>query len=114
MGAVGQLGGVAVDSPADAALLHPAMFGNSTQARKAFQRAGFKGHFPSSNPYREMSLKSAAYRGVGRGHGWARAWWFEGDPDPQQRLQATLGPLAEWRSDSQDSSGLRVPAGDCG
>ena len=108
------LGGVAVDSPADAALLHPVVFSSAHQAKLAFDRAGFKAQNPMRDSYRGMSLKSAAYRRVGRGRGWQRAWWLEGDPDPQQRLQATLGPLAEWRSDSQDSSGLRVPAGNCG
>ena len=34
------LEGIAVDSPADACLLHPEMFGTEKQAQKAFERAG--------------------------------------------------------------------------
>ena len=43
------LGGVAVDSPADAARLHPALFTSEKQAQKEFERAGFK----RQNPIRE-------------------------------------------------------------
>jgi hypothetical protein len=54
------LAGIAVDSPADAWLLHPGLFANEKQAQKALERAGFKRQNPLSNTYREMSLKSAA------------------------------------------------------
>ena len=92
------LAGIAVDSPGDAALLHPALFASAEQAKKAFQRAGFKGQNPIRNLYREMSLKSAAYRRPGRGRSWQRAWWIDGDADAARTaLEAALGALAEWR-----------------
>ncbi|WP_339950722.1 bifunctional DNA primase/polymerase [uncultured Albimonas sp.] len=93
------LAGVALDSPGDAALLHPAMFADEKQAQKAFERAGFKRQIPMKTPYREMSLKSAAYRRPGRGRGWARAWWLQDDPDPRARIEERLGLLAEWKKD---------------
>ena len=40
------LAGLAVDSPGDAALLHPGMFANENTAKKRFQREGFKGQNP--------------------------------------------------------------------
>lgn len=40
------LAGVALDSPVDAARLHPKMFLNAEQTKKAYQRAAFGGHFP--------------------------------------------------------------------
>ena len=43
------LAGVAVDSPADAARLHPACSPVQKQAKKAFERAGFKGQIPIRN-----------------------------------------------------------------
>ena len=43
------LEGVAVDSPADAARLFPTLFANEKQAQKAFERVGFKRHFPMNN-----------------------------------------------------------------
>ena len=47
-----------------------------------------------------MSLKSAAYRRPGRGCGWQRAWWIDGDADAARcALEAALGALAEWRPD---------------
>ena len=79
--------GVAVDSPADAARLHPTLFANEKQAQKAFERAGFKRQNPMDNTYRGMSLKSAAYRRGGRGRSWQRAWWIDGPAD------AVLGTL---------------------
>lgn len=50
------LASVAVDSPADAAVLHPELFGTSEQARKAFYRAAFSGQSPIGNSYRECPL----------------------------------------------------------
>ncbi len=92
------LAGVAVDSPTDAAALHPGLFANAEQAKKAFGRAVFKGQNPISSSYREMSLKSAAYRRAGRGRSWQRARWVEGDGATVQRhLEAVLSDLAEWR-----------------
>lgn len=73
------LAGLAVDSPADAAALHPALFAGEKQAQKVFERAGFQRQIPRDNPYREMSLKSAAYRRDGRGRSWRRCWWLGGD-----------------------------------
>jgi hypothetical protein len=64
------LEGVAIDSPADAAVIHPSMFANADLAKKAFQRGAFGGHFPMSITYREMSLKSARYRRGGKGRSW--------------------------------------------
>lgn len=69
------LASVAVDSPADAAALHPELFGNSNEAKLAFKRSAFKGQNPMYSSYREMTLKSAAYRRDGRGRCWQRAWW---------------------------------------
>ncbi len=92
------MAGIAVDSPADAAALHSGLFQNAEQAKKAFGRGAFKGQNPISTLHREMSLKSAAYKRAGRGRGWQRAWWIAGDvASVQQRLQAVLGDLAEWR-----------------
>ncbi|MGV8986055.1 MAG: bifunctional DNA primase/polymerase [Cypionkella sp.] len=91
------LAGLAVDSPADAARLHPGVFSNVEQAKKAFQRGGFKGHFPIRDLYREMSLKSASYRLGGRGRGWQTAYWISGDTEQaRQQLEAALGSISEW------------------
>lgn len=92
------LAGLAVDSPADAAVLHPGLFSDEKQAQKALERAGFKRQIPIDNPYREMSLKSAAYRRPGRGRSWQRAWWIEGiASDPRRLLEGAVGLLAEWK-----------------
>ncbi len=91
------LDGLAVDSPGDAAALHAGLVGEEKQAQKAFERMGFKRQIPIGTSYREMSLKSAAYRRPGRGRSWQRAWWIAGDPDPRSKLEAALGPLAGWR-----------------
>ncbi|MCU4654492.1 bifunctional DNA primase/polymerase [Roseibacterium sp. SDUM158016] len=91
------LAGVAVDSPADAAALYPGIFANENTARMAFERAGFKGQNPMYDTYREMTLKSAAYRRDGRGRGWQRAWWFERDEaDVREQLELCLGRLSGW------------------
>ena len=94
------LDGVAVDSPADAAALHPQLLGNEKQAQKAFERGGFKRQNPMSNSYREMSLKSAAYRKPGSGRAWQRAWWIDGtEEEVSAVLERTLGPLGSWTPD---------------
>jgi hypothetical protein len=94
------LAGLAVDSPVDAAALHPGLFPNIEQAKKAFQRGVFRGQIPIRNTYREMSLKSAAYRRVGRGRSWQRAWWIAGpESEVKARLEAVLGLLADWKLD---------------
>jgi hypothetical protein len=91
------LSGIAVDSPGDAAVLHPALFASTAQAEKAFQRVGFGGQNPIRDPYREMSVKSAAYRRPGRGRAWQRAYWTTGDePAAKTTLSAALGPLDRW------------------
>lgn len=91
--------GVAVDSPADAAALHPGLLGNAEQAKKVFARGVFKGQNPIKHSYREMSLKSAVYRRAGRGRGWQHACWFDGDAEAARRyLEAVLGDLAQWRA----------------
>jgi hypothetical protein len=89
--------GLAVDSPADAASLHPSVFTSEKQAQKAFEREGFKRHFPMSSSYREMSLKCGAYRRPGRGRSWQTCWWIDGDSgDARERLERALGPLDGW------------------
>lgn len=91
------LASLAVDSPADAARLHPQLFVNVSQAEKAFQRAAFGGHFPIRDTYREMSAKSAAYRLGGRGRGWQRAWWIVGSvADARRTLETAVGSVADW------------------
>lgn len=91
------LAGCAVDSPADAALLHPTIFPNAEQAKKALQRGVFGGQIPISNLYRDLSLKSAAYRRRGRGRSWQRVWWLEGpESKVQSQLMSKLGLVAAW------------------
>ena len=91
------MAGVAVDSPADAAQLHPDLFDNEKQAQKLWERSGFKRQNPMNNTYREMSLKSARYRKGGRGRSWQMAWWLEADPEAiSVRLQNALGQLDGW------------------
>jgi len=93
------LAGLAVDSPSDAAVLHPELLNNAEAAKKQFERAGFKGQIPIST-YRGMSLKSAAYRRPGRGRSWQRAYWLEGDEvDVRARLESALGKLDAWDPD---------------
>lgn len=94
------LGGLAVDSPADAAALHPGLFPNVEQAKKAFQRGVFRGQIPIGNTYREMSLKSARYLRGGRGRSWQGVWWTAGqESEVKTRLAAVLGLLADWKLD---------------
>lgn len=98
------LAGLAVDSPADAALLHPSMFETVVVADHVFRRAGSNRHFPIYIPYRETAVKSASYRLRGRGKGWQRAWWISGtSAGARARLEAATGSVAEWRSDTAGS-----------
>jgi hypothetical protein len=91
------LAGIAVDSPTDAVALHPDLFGNVEQARKAFQRSGLVGHFPMNISYRGLSHQNAAYRRPGSGRVRQRAFWIEGTAEEvQAALTRTFGPLAEW------------------
>lgn len=92
------LAGIAVSSPTDATALHPALFENAEQAKKQFERSGFKGQIPISDTYRGLSLRSATYRLPGRGRSWAQAWWLDGDADgARDALTRSLGALAEWK-----------------
>jgi hypothetical protein len=91
------LAGMAVDSPADAALIHPEILANVEQSKKAFQRGGFGGHSPIENTYRGMSLKSARYRHGGKGRSWQIAYWLDGEPDKMRAaLEHALGALSGW------------------
>ncbi|WP_375175390.1 bifunctional DNA primase/polymerase [Pseudooceanicola sp.] len=90
------LDGMAVDSPADAVVLHPDLFENAEQTKKVFERSGFKGHFPIYT-YRGLSLKSARYKRVGRGRSWQTALWIDGGGDTSRRwLETTLGERLDW------------------
>lgn len=92
------MAGMAVDSPADAAALHPDLFDGAEQARKACDRAGFNGQNPMYNTYREMSVKSARYRKGGRGSSWQRSFWITGSADDaRHRLESAIGPVADWK-----------------
>ena len=92
------LEGIAVDSPGDAAVLHPGLFETANQAKKMFQAAGFGGQNPLRGIQWEMTPKSAAYRRTGRGRSWQRAYWLSGDEgDVRRALEARLGQMAGWR-----------------
>ena len=93
------LDGIATDSPTDAAAMHPQLYGNAEQVKKAFARSGvFKGHFPIDSTYRGLSLKSALYRRGGRGRRWQTVWWVKGDEfTVRETLEQKLGSLAGWR-----------------
>ncbi|KIT16610.1 hypothetical protein [Jannaschia aquimarina] len=96
------LDGIAVDSPMDAVRMHPDLFGTENQAELAFARAGFKGQNLTGS-YRDMTLKSAAYRRAGRGRGWQRVWWVFGNAGKvRARLAQKLGGLADWRAAEHD------------
>lgn len=96
------LAGIAVDSPTDAAILHPEIFATAGAAKKVFARTLFGGQNPIYDTYREMSPKSAAYRRSGRGRSWQRAYWLEGEAKQMRALLAeALGELAEWQPDPQ-------------
>ena len=91
------LAGVAVDSPTDAAALHPALFENARRAEFAFARDGFNPDLPMSISYREIRVKSARYRRGGRGRAWQTAWWIDGcAEDAKFAVSQALGTLAEW------------------
>lgn len=94
------LAGLATDSPTDALKLHPNLFLSADQAKMQFRNTGlFKGQTPISNLYREMTLKSAAYRRLGRGHGWQRCWWIEGNAETVRgMLERRLGAQIDWRT----------------
>ncbi|MFC3616122.1 hypothetical protein ACFORG_20460 [Lutimaribacter marinistellae] len=95
------LRGIATDSPGDAAVLHPDLFRNEKQSQKEFERSGFKRQNPMKGSYREMSLKSAAYRRPGRGRSWQSAYWLSGTAeDARGQLESGLGDDVEWRSDA--------------
>jgi len=94
------LAGVAVDSPTDAAALHPGIFGSANEAKLAFARTGFKGQYPIGTTYREMTLKSAAYLRGGRGRSWQRAWWICAcGVDPRAILEGAIGSSVRWEPD---------------
>ena len=94
------IAGIMVDSPADAARLHPDLLSGDEQARKTLRRAGFTGQNPMRDTYRELSVKSARYRRSGRGRSWQRTWWTEGrGGDARADIEAVLGTLAEWLPD---------------
>ncbi len=94
------LAGIAVDSPADAARMHPVLFTSAEAAKKMLQRRGTRGQTPIEISYREMSLSSAGYRRSGVGPRWQRAYWIDGSADDVRAvLESAIGPLAEWRPD---------------
>ena len=96
------LADVAVDSPADAARLHPDLFDTPNQAKLAFARAGFGCQNPIRGTHRETTPKSAAYRRGGRGRSWQRAYWLARSSDTiRNHLTAALGELPEWKPDSE-------------
>lgn len=91
------LGGIAVDSPADAVLLHPDMFDTADMVESIFRRSGFNRQNPIENTYREMTVKSARYRRGGRGRSWQRAWWVGvSESTARALLETAVGPLAWW------------------
>jgi hypothetical protein len=91
--------GIAVDSPADAAALHPSLFETASAADHTFRRAGFNRQNPIGDSYREMAVKSARYRRGGRGRSWRTVWWTSGTTDKiKLRLEHTLGVLEVWQS----------------
>ena len=94
------LAGLAVDSPADAARLHPVLFGTAKSAEHHFARTGFNPQNPIRDIYREMGVKSASYRLGGRGKGWQRAYWIAGsEQDARKRFEGCVGQIAEWLPD---------------
>ncbi|MFC3086290.1 bifunctional DNA primase/polymerase [Tabrizicola soli] len=91
------LAGVAVDSPADAAVLHPGLYETVAEADHAFRRAGFNRQNPIGDTYREMAVKSARYRRGGRGRSWQSCWWISGTAEEARlRLEGALGSLEAW------------------
>lgn len=97
------LDGVAVDSPGDAAALHPGLLRNGQQAKMAFEREGFKAQTPMSTSYRDLCLKSARYRRSGRGRSWQRACWLDASEEAvREELEDRLGPMAGWQPEVRD------------
>jgi hypothetical protein len=93
------LAGIAVDSPADAVLLHAGMFASADAADSVFRREAFNRQNPIGDTYREMTVKSARYRRGGRGRSWQRCWWIDGDADVvRARMAAVLGLLDGWEA----------------
>ncbi|MEO8244072.1 MAG: hypothetical protein ABI832_17350 [bacterium] len=91
------LAGLAVDSPGDAAALHPGLFSSEAAADSALRRGGFNRQNPIGNLYREMTVKSAGYRLGGKGRGWQTACWIEGSGESaRHRLETAIGPATEW------------------
>ena len=79
--------------------LHPQLIGTAGQAKKTFERVGFKGQNPIGNKYRGLSLKHAAYRLPGSGRLVQNAWWVAGDGEEiRRRLERCLGPFNQWTS----------------
>lgn len=92
------LAGLAVDSPADAAALHPVLFETVAAADHAFRRAGFNRQNPIGTTYREMAVKSARYLRGGRGRSWQRVWWIvDHESQVRTRLVTALGMVADWK-----------------
>ena len=92
------LAGIALDSPSDAARVHPKLFASAHVAESSFRRAGFNRQNPIGRSHRGMTVKSAAYRRAGRGRSWQHAAWLADDAheDVRVRLEAVLGPFAGW------------------
>ncbi|WP_054008831.1 bifunctional DNA primase/polymerase [Cypionkella psychrotolerans] len=91
------LAGIAVDSPGDAAKLHPSLFASPNAADCAFRREAFNRQNPIRDTYREMTVKSASYRLGGRGRSWQTAFWITGSADrARAQLERTIGPIVEW------------------
>jgi hypothetical protein len=93
------LAGVAVDSPADAAALHPVLFETVASADHAFHRAGLNRQFPIGNSYRDLAVKPARYRRSGRGRSWQSVWWIYGTDDQAKGLlEEAFGVVVGWES----------------
>jgi hypothetical protein len=91
------LAGIALDSPADASVLHSTLFTGPKHAQKEFERAGFKRQNPIRNIYRGLSLKQAVYLLPGSGRSAQHAYWLSHDDDViRQRLESVLGTFGEW------------------
>ncbi len=91
------LAGVAVDSPGDAAKLHPGLFASLHAADCAFRREAFNRQNPIRDIYREMTVKSASYRVGGRGRGRQSAFWIAGSANQARaQLEQAIGPIVEW------------------
>jgi Bifunctional DNA primase/polymerase, N-terminal len=92
------LAGMAVDSPTDAAVLHPELFSSEAAAESTLRREGFNRHSPIGIIYRGMTVKYSRYRRGGPGRGWQTAYWLDGDADAARAtLESTLGPLMGWK-----------------